>query len=125
MFTGIVQKKGELTFVERDGEAGRIVIELDTPFHRSIALGESIAVNGVCLTVVECSGRSLSFDLLAETFNTTNLDQLKVGDPVNIEPALAWVTHSGALGDWTYRWNRACCADRSGGSGLDLYLQAS
>ena len=63
MFTGIVQKKGELTFVERDGEAGRIVIELDTPFHRSIALGESIAVNGVCLTVVACSGRSLSFAL--------------------------------------------------------------
>ena len=121
MFTGIVQKKGELTFVERDGEAGRIVIELDAPFNRSIALGESIAVNGVCLTVVECSGRSLSFDLLAETFNTTNLDQLMVGDPVNIEPALAmgdplgghWVTgHIDGTGhvvqidqvdrDWTF-----------------------
>jgi riboflavin synthase len=121
MFTGIVQKKGELTTVERDGEAGRIVVELATPFDRSVALGESIAVNGVCLTVVECTGTSLVFDLLAETFHTTNLDQLALGDPVNIEPALAmgdplgghWVTgHIDGTGrveqieqvdrDWTF-----------------------
>ena len=100
MFTGIVQRKGVLGAIERDGEAGRIVVELDVPFERVIALGESIAVNGVCLTVVESTEKTFTFDLLAETFDKTNLDRLQCGDAVNIEPALAmgdplgghWVT---------------------------------
>ena len=52
------------------------------------ALGDSISVNGTCLTVVEIKGNTLSFDLSDETLRSTNIGQLKTKDRVNLEPAL-------------------------------------
>ena len=95
MFTGIVQKKGELSFVERDGEAGRIVIELDAPFHRSIDLGESIAVNGVCLTAIELMPEQFVADVSNETLSATTMGDVTVGSPVNLECALQAQTRLG------------------------------
>ncbi len=90
MFTGIVEELG--TVVARNGE--RLVV------HGSIAttdavIGDSIAIHGVCLTVVDLRGERLSFDLSAETLARTNLGSLGPGDEVNLErPA----TLAGRLG---------------------------
>jgi riboflavin synthase len=90
MFTGIVEELG--TVVARNGE--RLVV------HGSIAttdavIGDSIAIHGVCLTVVDLGGERLSFDLSAETLARTNLGSLGPGDEVNLErPA----TLAGRLG---------------------------
>jgi len=58
-------------------------------FDKSIGLGDSIAVNGTCLTVADIDGDKLMFDVLGETFDKTNLGEKKPGDLVNLEQALA------------------------------------
>jgi len=88
MFSGIIQKLGSICMVSRgvDG-SGRLSIECD-PWQDSLIPGESMAHNGVCLTLTGVEGRQLSFDVLDETFNKTNLGDLKPGDVVNLERAL-------------------------------------
>ena len=56
---------------------------------KGAAVGDSIAINGACLTVVAINGKQLSFDLSDETLNSTNLGQLKPGEKVNLEPSLS------------------------------------
>ncbi len=87
MFTGIVQKLGKVVSVERSGGAGRLTIEA-APWATPLELGESIGVQGVCLTLIKASGSALSFDLLNETFEKTNLGDKKAGSLVNLERAL-------------------------------------
>jgi len=89
MFTGIVQRLGKIEAVEMQGEAGRIVLKPNRPFDRPVGLGDSIAINGTCLTVAAMEGDRLSFDVLGETFDKTNLGEKKPGDVVNLEQALA------------------------------------
>ncbi len=87
MFTGIVQKLGQVVSVERSGGHGRLCIEA-TPWSTPLELGESIGVQGVCLTLTGIAGTSLRFDVLNETFEKTNLGDKKSGSPVNLERAL-------------------------------------
>ena len=89
MFTGIVQRLGNITELKMDGTAGRITMIPNRPFDKSIGLGDSIAVNGTCLTVAAIEGDALMFDVLGETFDKTNLGEKKPGDLVNLEQALA------------------------------------
>jgi len=89
MFTGIVQRLGHISSIKMDGTAGRITMRPNRPFDQKINLGDSIAVNGVCLTVAAMDGEDLMFDVLAETFDKTNLGDKTPGDLVNLEPALA------------------------------------
>lgn len=89
MFTGIIQRVGKVLRLERDGEAGRLVIAVEPAFDRSIELGESIAVNGTCLTVAGEESGGFVFDVLAETFDKTSLGALEAGGRVNLELALA------------------------------------
>ena len=89
MFTGIIQAIGEIQNSEQRGGDIRLTIgtgELDIT---STALGDSIAVNGACLTVVERDERSFSADVSVETMNKTSLGDLAVGSPVNLESALS------------------------------------
>jgi riboflavin synthase len=88
MFSGIIQKVGKIEKVERapDG-SGRLTMSCE-PWPQPIQLGESIANNGVCLTVTHMDHNTFSFDLLDETFKKTNLGDLKPGDLVNLERAL-------------------------------------
>ena len=88
MFSGIVQQVGTIKQVVRgpDG-SGRLTITA-RPWPTPIGIGESIANNGVCLTVTRVENGDLSFDLLNETFIRTNLGDLKPGDWVNLERAL-------------------------------------
>ena len=87
MFTGLVIETGELLSLERTGESARLTLRAPiTGPHAEI--GDSVAVNGCCLTVTVRDGERLTFDLLAETLRVTNLGELASGARVNLEPAL-------------------------------------
>lgn len=86
VFTGIVQALGVLEARERRGTGFRIKIA--APFEK-LALGESIAVNGACLTVEQCLTTGFSADVSPETHDKTTLGRIAVGSSVNLERALA------------------------------------
>ena len=86
MFTGIVESIGRIANVEARGDGFRIAVDIGVREISDVEVGESIAVNGCCLTVVAISGSTLDFDVSAETARcTTGLD--RVGD-VNLERAV-------------------------------------
>jgi riboflavin synthase len=87
MFTGIVEGKGKVSKIEYRGETRRLSIEF--PSHLTdVQLGDSISINGVCLTVAERKGLILKFDLSDETIKRSGLGEIKEGDLVNLESAL-------------------------------------
>jgi riboflavin synthase len=88
MFTGLIQTVGRVTSVETRGRETRLSIEWPAPAPEFEG-GESIAVNGPCLSVEEHSGGSFSVYASAETMRLTNLGGLRVGSKVNLERALA------------------------------------
>ena len=87
MFTGLIQRVGTVRRVSRG--AG-LVLELaaDTPWAKPLEPGESVAVNGVCLTVVKCESSRFTADVLEETESRTGLAELIPGQKVNLERAL-------------------------------------
>jgi len=87
MFTGLVEKTGTLRSLTRVGEGGRIVIE-HSPWKEPLETGESVAVNGACLTVVDFSDDWFSSDVLEETLNRTTLGGKETGAVLNLERAL-------------------------------------
>ena len=82
MFTGIVAELGEVAGVEHHGGAARLTIRGST---EGVALGESIAVNGVCLTVTGILGGTFTADVMGETLSRSALGSLTAGAPVNLE----------------------------------------
>ena len=86
MFTGLVQQVGRLEQISFQGEAGRLT--LSAVFDAPLQIGESIAINGACLTLVEQQGNRLGFDVLRETFEKTSLRDKSSGAPLNLERAL-------------------------------------
>jgi riboflavin synthase len=91
MFTGIVEERGVVRALESDG---RLVVESGTAASDA-TVGDSIAVNGVCLTVVDRSDEVVGFDLAPETRARTTLSALRPGDPVNLERPLTLGTRLG------------------------------
>jgi len=87
MFSGIVEAVGTVREFVRDKESAAMVVETDTNF-RNLENGESIAVNGVCLTVVEFNDSIFRMDLGTETLNKTSFKNTKSGDRVNLERSL-------------------------------------
>lgn len=87
MFTGIVETTGLIASLNLYELGGRLVLE-NVPFADELTLGESVAVNGCCLTVVEFGNGKCSFDLLAETLRLTNLGALATGAEINLERAM-------------------------------------
>jgi riboflavin synthase len=87
MFTGIVRAAGRILFVSDDGHGGR-TLRIESPLEPTPELGASVAVDGACLTVVENSIGSLTFQAGPETLHRTTLGKRTAGDPVNLEPAL-------------------------------------
>jgi riboflavin synthase len=86
MFTGIVQAIGRIAATEPKGDGLTIAVDIGMRDSADVAVGDSIAINGCCLTIVEVNGSTLSFDVSAATLAcTTGLD--RVGD-VNVEMAL-------------------------------------
>jgi riboflavin synthase len=88
MFTGIVQGLGAVRSVATNSSGRRLVVDLGALHSRSFNPGDSIAVNGACLTVVEFGGGTFAADVSAETLKVTTLGGLTAGSPVNLEPAL-------------------------------------
>ena len=88
MFTGLVEECGKLVRSEIVGSSGRMTVQCEL-VNLGSKMGDSIAVNGCCLTVVQMRDNELTFDAVPETLARTNLGALKAGDPVNLERPLA------------------------------------
>ncbi len=90
MFTGIIQAKGSITALERRGGDVRLSVQSKGLPFSTYEVGESIAVNGVCLTAVALREDGFDTDVSLETLDVTNLGDLGVGSAVNLEPSLAF-----------------------------------
>ena len=88
MFTGIIEEIGTVKSVISGRTSGVIVIKADTVLNGT-KLGDSIAVNGVCLTVTNITGGAFSADVMPETLSRSNLGLLQTGGAVNLERAMA------------------------------------
>ncbi|MEP6977917.1 MAG: riboflavin synthase [Thermoleophilia bacterium] len=87
MFTGIVRERGRVASVEGDGKGIRI--RLDAPLTAAeVTIGDSVSLNGCCLTVVEAANGTLAFDAVPETLSRSSLDGLAAGAELNVESAL-------------------------------------
>ena len=85
MFTGLVADKGEVISISKGAESA--VIDIQTNLRNELRVGDSISVNGVCLTAVEIGNNSFKADVMVQTLNVTSLGSLEVGDNVNLELA--------------------------------------
>ena len=95
MFTGIIQARGTIGAMEQRGGDMRLRIRTGKLDLTDLALGDSIAVNGVCLTAVALPGDGFVADVSNETLSLTSLGQLTVGSAVNLEKALTLSTRLG------------------------------
>lgn len=88
MFTGIIEEIGKVKKIIKGARSCSLQIAADRVL-TGTRIGDSIAVNGVCLTVTEIQGSSFSADVMAETLRRSNLGKLSAGSPVNLERAMA------------------------------------
>ena len=95
MFTGIIESIGKIAKMEKRGGDVRLHIATGKLDLSDVALGDSIAVNGVCLTAVVLTGDGFVADVSNETLSLTSLGQLSTGSPVNLEKALTMSTRLG------------------------------
>jgi riboflavin synthase len=86
MFTGIVEAVGDVVSVTPRGETARVAVR--SPLAREVKLGESVALNGCCLTIVQPHTDELRFDAIRETLEKTALGDLAAGSRVNLERAM-------------------------------------
>jgi riboflavin synthase len=87
VFTGIVRERGRIAAVDGGGDGIRLVVAAPATAAEA-AVGDSVSVSGVCLTVVGAVDGTLAFDAVPETLSRSSLAELEVGDEVNLEPAL-------------------------------------
>ncbi|WP_455216916.1 riboflavin synthase [Kaarinaea lacus] len=116
MFTGIIQAVGNIQSREMRGGDARLTINAAKLDMGQVKLGDSIAVNGVCLTAIELNDSSFTADVSSESLSRTTLGQLKSGSGVNLELALTPTTHLGGhlvsghvdgVGEIIKRWSDA------------------
>ncbi len=116
MFTGIIQSVGSIQSCEKRGGDAYLTISTGSLDMASVSLGDSIAVNGVCLTAVEYSANSFSADVSSESLSRTTLGELQTGSKVNLEMAVTPTTHLGGhlvsghvdgVGEIKRRWDDA------------------
>lgn len=86
MFTGLVECTGRVVRLTPIEKGARLTLEI--PFAEELALGDSVATNGCCLTADAIEGKTVSFDLLTQTMRVTSLGQLQEGDLCNLERAM-------------------------------------
>jgi riboflavin synthase len=87
MFTGIIVEMGEIAALERKSGITQLLLN-SKEIIKDAKIGDSISVNGTCLTIVEITDTVMKFDLSDETLKSTNLGSLRPGDRVNLEPSL-------------------------------------
>ncbi|WP_150538407.1 riboflavin synthase [Actinobacillus vicugnae] len=88
MFTGIIEEVGKIAQIHKQGEFAVVTINANKVL-QDVHLGDSIAVNGVCLTVTSFSSNQFTADVMSETLKRTSLGELKSNSPVNLERAMA------------------------------------
>ena len=88
MFTGIIEAQGQIRSIQAHGQDTRMGFEVGAEFMNGVSVGDSIAVNGVCLTAIELGPDHFHADLSAETLGATTAAQWLVDQRVNLEPAL-------------------------------------
>lgn len=88
MFTGIIEEVGTVKSIQKGSISSFIQINADTVLSDA-HIGDSIAVNGVCLTVTDLTGNSFQADIMNETLSRSSLGSLKTGSPVNLERAMS------------------------------------
>lgn len=86
MFTGIIESLGEVEQLEKEG--GNLHISINSPITPELKIDQSIAHNGVCLTVVSIEGTTYTVTAIDETLQKSNLGELKVGNTINLERAM-------------------------------------
>lgn len=120
MFTGLVREVGEVVWLRRSGQSVQLLVKAPRTAGRT-KVGESIAVNGCCLTVTAQRDGQFMFDLLGESMEKTNFRGLKPGSPVNLERALRV---EGRLGGHFVQGHVDCAAEvlASDEKGADLRL---
>ena len=94
MFTGLIAELGRITAIEK-GQSSAVFTVSAPALISQIALGDSVAVNGVCLTATSITGESFTADVMVQTLAVTSLAQLAVGSPVNLELAALLNTRMG------------------------------
>ncbi len=94
MFTGIIEELGKVTSIEQRGDNARVVIEAQL-ITEDIHEGDSIAVNGVCLTALDVNRNSFAADVSRETLDRSTLGRLEPGAPVNLERSVTPATRLG------------------------------
>ncbi|NBD22637.1 riboflavin synthase [Paenibacillus glycinis] len=87
MFTGLIEEVGTLKRSFKQGEAMLLVIGADRVL-KDVAIGDSISVNGVCLTVTEYDSRSFTVDVMPQTYRHSTLKDVRAGEPLNLERAM-------------------------------------
>lgn len=87
MFTGLVQEIGHVRGIEKRGAFQVLNVEAKTVL-KDLSIGDSIAINGVCQTIVDFNGHGFSVECVAETLSRTTLSNIEVDQPVNLETAL-------------------------------------
>lgn len=95
MFTGIIESIGSIEKIEKQSGDARLTIHAGQLNMSDVALGDSIACNGVCLTAIAFNNNSYTADVSGETLRLTTLGELAVGSPVNLEKALTPTTRLG------------------------------
>lgn len=114
MFTGIIQSVGKIAALHGKGEDMRLKIETGELDMSNTSLGDSIATNGVCLTVIEMGKNHFMADVSKESLNRTTLGKLRIGSAVNLEKALTMGTplgghlvsgHVDGVGEVVKRWD--------------------
>lgn len=87
MFSGIIETTGKITTIEQTSEGAKLILTADIPT-TEVSLGESICINGACMTVTTIGATELSFDVSVESLRKTNLGDLQPGSLVNLERSL-------------------------------------
>lgn len=122
MFTGIIEHVGVVAALIRGNNSAKMAVSAPKVFEE-VKVGDSVAVNGVCLTATHVRRNFAEFDLSSETLNKTTLGNLKIGDKVNLERALPL---SGRLGGHLVAGHVDGIAEVKNkviaGDGFDLYL---
>jgi riboflavin synthase len=87
MFTGIIEHLGKVTQIKKQADSAVIVVDI-AQMSKDVNSGDSIAINGACLTVTHIKGSEVSFDVSTETLSKTTIGELRVSDRVNVESSL-------------------------------------
>jgi riboflavin synthase len=95
MFTGIIEATGHIAAIKRSGQDAQLTIQSDTLDFSDVKLGDSIASNGVCLTVTSLAAHSFTADVSGETLSRTLFGSYQTGQRINLEKALLPTTRLG------------------------------